>query len=561
MEITIKRICSLIVVALIMGCQDALVKYPLDVPNSSTFYSNRGELEMAVNGIYNRLWWHIDTHHALLSLDNTADVGFLRDGSLQSLADGSVTSLTPAIEAIWSHFYSGIGRANDLLQNLDKARVAVDAETLFRVEAEARFLRAYFYHHLIQLFGDVPLLTQTPLIEEANVARSDKALVVDQIITDLQFAKDHLPLRWQGDDAGRITSGAASLLIARVALYNDRFELAVTACQEVMASGVYSLYPDYKNLFDYQGIRSEEVILDVPYQQGVKTHGYPRRVISRMAGGTSTAVPSQAMVDSYLAIDGLPIDESLLYDRSHPFLNRDPRLAASIIYPQSVFYGFVFETHPDSTMTWEVQNGLPLRRVGNQDVTNAFATFTGYLWRKYNSELDLPERRQASELNFILMRYAEVLLTYAEAKIEMNDIDASVLDAINTIRARAYGVALADTDNYPAVTTTDQTQLRTIIRTERKIELAAEGFRLYDIRRWKIADKLLNGPLIGRPVRGFETITDIPEIDENGNPIYDASSQPYRQVIQRVFRENNWLFPIPQEEINVNNNIVQNDGY
>src|SRR5690606_38631220 len=115
-----------------------------------------------------------------------------------------------------------------------------------------------------------------------------------------------------------------------------------------------------------------------------------------------------------------------------------------------IFYGFVFETHPDSTMTWEVQNGLPFRRVGNQDVTNAFATFTGYLWKKYNSELDLPDRRLASELNFMLMRYGEVLLTFAEAKIEMNDIDGSVLDAINTIRSRAYGVALADTENYPA---------------------------------------------------------------------------------------------------------------
>ena len=102
--------------------------------------------------------------------------------------------------------------------------------------------------------------------------------------------------------------------------------------------------------------------------------------------------------------------------------------------------------------------------------------------------------------------------------------------------------------------------MRTIIRTERKIELAGEGFRLYDIRRWKIADKLLNGPLIGRPIRDFESITAIPEIDENGNPVYDTN-QPYRQVIQRVFRECNWLFPIPQEEINVNDNITQNEGY
>lgn len=560
MKINIKKILSLLFFALIISCENVLEKYPLDVPNNSTFYSNKGEIEMAVNGVYNRLWWHIDGHHVLLSLDHTADIGFLRDGSLRSFADGTVTSLTPAIESMWAHLYSGVGRANDLLQNLDKASATVNKEFLIQSEAEARFLRAYFYHHLIELFGDVPLLTQTPSIEEANIARSNKSTVVDQIFEDLQFAKDNLPLRWQGDNIGRITSGAASLLMARVALYNGRFELAAAASEEIMSSNVYSLYPNYKDLFDYDGIRSEEVILDVPYQQGVRTHGYPRRVVSRMAGGTSTVVPSQAMIDSYLAIDGLPIDESPLYNSIQPFINRDPRMTASIIFPQSVFYGYIFETHPDSTMTWQVQDGQHIRRVGNQDVTNSFATFTGYLWRKYNSELDLPERRQASELNFILMRYAEVLLTYAEAKIEMNDIDQSVLDAINTIRSRAYDVESSETDKFPVVTITDQEKLRTIIRTERKIELAGEGFRLYDIRRWKIADKLLNGPLIGRPIRGFESITTIPEIDENGTPVYDTNL-PYRQVIQRVFRESNWLFPIPQEEINVNDNIEQNEGY
>jgi hypothetical protein len=560
MKINIKKILGLLFFALIIACQNVLEKYPLDVPNNSTFYSNKGEIEMGVNGVYNRLWWHIDTHHALLNLDNTTDIGFLRDGSLRSLADGTVTSLTPAIESMWIHLYTGVGRANDLLHSLDKASGVVNKEFLLQVEAEARFLRAYFYHHLVELFGDVPLLTQTPFMEEANIAKSSKLTIVDQIIEDLQFAKDNLPLSWQGDNIGRITKGAATLLMARVALYNCRFELAATASEEIMSSNIYRLFPSYKNLFDYDGIRCEEVILDVPYQQGVKTHGYPRRVCSRMAGGTSTVVPSQAMIDSYLVIDGLPIDKSPLYNSSSPFINRDPRMAASIIYPQSVFYGYVFETHPDSTKTWQIQEGKLFKRVGNQDVTNSFATFTGYLWRKYNSELDLPARRTASELNFILMRYAEVLLTYAEAKIEMNDIDQSVLDAINTIRARAYGVESSETDKYPTVTTTDQTTLRTIIRTERKIELAGEGFRLYDIRRWKVADKLLNGPLIGRPIRDFESITAIPEIDENGNPVYDTN-QPYRQVIQRVFREYNWLFPIPQEEINVNDNITQNEGY
>ena len=194
---------------------------------------------MGVNGVYNRLWWHIDTHHALLNLDNTTDIGFLRDGSLRSLADGTVTSLTPAIESMWIHLYTGVGRANDLLKSLDKASGVVNKEFLLQVEAEARFLRAYFYHHLVELFGDVPLLTQTPFMEEANIAKSSKLTIVDQIIEDLQFAKDNLPLSWQGDNIGRITKGAATLLMARVALYNCRFELAATASEEIMSSNIY----------------------------------------------------------------------------------------------------------------------------------------------------------------------------------------------------------------------------------------------------------------------------------------------------------------------------------
>ncbi len=561
MNSSIKRIYSLLIVLSVMGCKDALVKYPLDEPSNATFYKNRGEVEMAVAGVYNRLWWHIDTHHALLSLDNTTEIGFLRDGSLQSIADGSVTSMTGAIEAMWIHLYSGVGRANNVLANLETARGNVPDDFLQRVEAEARFLRAYFYHHLVELFGGVPLLTHTPPLADAAVGRSAKSEVVSQIREDLQYAKSHLPPKWQGGDAGRVTSGAASLLLARVALYNEDYALAIAESDAVISSGEYRLHPDYRKLFDYDGIRSSEAILDVPYQQGVMIHGYSRRAGSRMAGCVSTVVPSQAMVDSYPAIDGMPIDKSPLYDPRKPFLNRDPRLAASIIHPQSVFFGYVFETHPDSTSTWRIVGGVPAQRVGNQDVTNAFATYTGYLWRKYNSEADLPDRRQASELSIMLMRYAEALLIYAEAKIERNEIDQSVLDAVNTVRSRAYGVSLADTDRYPVVTTTSQQALRTIIRTERKIELANEGFHLYDIRRWKLADRLLAGPVVGRPLRGYETISSIPQIDEHGNPRYDTNTQPYRQVIQRSFRTSNWLFPIPQAEINVNDKIIQNEDY
>src|SRR5690606_10416105 len=142
-------------------------------------------------------------------------------------------------------------------------------------------------------------------------------------------------------------------------------------------------------------------------------------------------VPSQFLIDSYQCIDGKPIDQSPLYDPRHPFLNRDPRLEASIVRPQSEWGEFIFESHPDSVETWDISGGQA-ERITNWDSPSVFslATFTGYLWRKYADPVDYPNDFQDSELNFILMRYAEVLLTYAEAKIEKNDIDPSVLEAI-----------------------------------------------------------------------------------------------------------------------------------
>lgn len=259
-------------------------------------------------------------------------------------------------------------------------------------------------------------------------------------------------------------------------------------------------------------------------------------------------------MDTYQASDGLPIDQSPLYDPAKPFENRDPRLDATIIRPQSIFKGFIFETHPDSTETWNIETNA---RVTNQEVTNPFATFTGYLWRKYLSEEDFPEKQRDSTINWIYIRYAE-------AKIESGDIDQSVLDAINKIRARAYGVELSEASQYPAISATNQAELRHILRYERKVELANEGFRLFDIRRWDIADQVMNGTLIGRPLDGYETVPSPPNInsDIGYHPDYGEFQHLYRNMEQRSFNTNrDWLWPIPQDEMNVNENMTQNPGY
>jgi len=548
------------------ACQDDLTKTPLDAPANTNFYSNQDELLLGINGAYNEtLWWEITGSPAPEQLDAMTDLGFERsNGDIKAVALGSASSTSGIFESTWNQFYGALSRVNNLLGNMSRAEENVSSEFMERIEAEARFLRAYAYIYLSELYGDVPLLTEAPNIEDAQIARTSKSEVVDQIISDLDFAAQTLPESWSGSDEGRATKGAAFALKARIALYNERWDVAAQTAQEVMDMDVYSLYPDYGAMFQYEGIRNSGVILDMPFQTGVNTHNIPRRHGSRNMGAYSQSVPSQFIVDSYEATDGKPIDESSAYDPAHPFDNRDPRLDASIIRPQAIWGDFIFETHPDSSETWQVDEaGNRISRMTNQDVTNPFASFTGYLWRKYTDPEDYPSRIDESELNFILIRYAEVLLTYAEARIENGNIDQSVLEAINRVRARAYGVNLSDVSQYPAITTTSQSELRRIVRRERKVEFANEGLRLFDIRRWQIAEDVMNGMFMGRPQGAYRNILSAPEINNaTGHPGYGGRQDLFRNVEPRTFNPNrDYLWAIPQAELDVNDEMTQNTGY
>lgn len=549
---------------IVSACEEALDRQPLDAPSDETFFSNQAELTLAINGVYRDLYWRDGGMPFMMALDNATDLGFLRSdfGGMQTFSRGAHTSETGGFADTWEQMYSGINRANNLLVNMERARDVVSTDFYARIQGEARFLRAYFYSWLIELYGDVPYVTEIPAnFEEAKVARTPKAEIFQNIIEDLDYAAQNLPDSWGGAEEGRATKGAALALKSRIALLNGEYDMAAQAANEVINMEVYSLHPDYAELFTYAGERSQEVILDMPFLIGFLDTPIPREQGPRNTSCWSRFVPSQVMIDSYECIDGLPIDESPLYDPATPFENRDPRLDASIIRPQSVFATFVFETHPDSTETWQIVNGES-KRVANQDVLNPFATFTGYLWRKYTSEEDLPINRNNSQLNFILMRYAEVLLNYAEAKIELGQIDNTVLDAINMVRARAYQVDISQTDAYPAIATTDQAQLRMIVRRERKVELADEGLRLLDIRRWGIADEVMPGTLFGRPRGAYSELDFVPQIDENGHPDYSTAADLYRSVDQRIFEASkDYLWPIPQKDMDVNNQLEQNPGY
>lgn len=539
------------------SCNDYLERYPLDQPSDVTFWSTESELKMAINAVYRSLYF---TDRNVIHMpfqflfDFSTDISWDRNLNVwQLLGQGQVTAVEGTlIFGAWNNAYANIGHCNRLLAYMDRAQATTDPEVYANIEAEARFFRAYWYQWLISLYGDVPFVTEPINPQEAALPRTNKNEIYQFILSELDAAAQVLPVTYPAAERGRITKGAALALKARAALYENDWETAAAASKAVIDLNTYSLYPDYEELFTYEGENSAEEIFTIRFSRtNQMTHETPIHTRGRMAGGYVTKIPTQQLVDAYECIDGLRIDQSPLYDPTKPFENRDPRLAATIVYPGSVFLGYQFETHPDSLNIWDY-NQTPARRVSNQEVTNPYATFSGYMYKKYVGS-DTREFRQQSELNIMLIRYAEILLSYAEAHIELGQIDNTVYDAINQVRTRA---------GMPEITTGKSAdELRKIVRHERKIEFVFEGQRFFDIRRWKIAEHIMPGPLYGRPIREYKA-HHVPVFDEYGTPRYDAYANELRMFDTRYFNPaKDYLLPIPQRERDINPNLTQNPLY
>jgi hypothetical protein len=551
-------ILTVLALTALFSCKkDFLDKLPLDAPSDATFFSNKEELDLAVNGAYTNLWWIGSNTPYQLFLDATTDIAWSRGdySSVQTVQSGNFTPDFALFGNTWAFMYQGISKCNNILVNMHRAQDAVPADYYSQVKGQALFLRSYSYFYLVELFGDVPWVTTMLNLDSAALPQTPRAEVVTHLYADLDSAAALLPTSWSGSDAGKATKGAALALKARLALDEGDYQTAATAAKAVMDLKLYSIYPNYQDLFHYEGAGAQEIILNLPYLTGVKTNSIPQMEGPRSAPGYSILVPTQNLVDLYECTDGKPIDESPNYDPAHPFANRDPRLDQSIIRPGMWFNNYLFETHPDSTTTLQAQ-GTDTVRVGNLEVTNAYATFTGYLWLKYLDASDLPQNVTSSEQNVILIRYAEVLLTYAEAKIELNQIDGSVIDAINQVRGRpSVHMPLVDIGM-------SQSQLRDVVRYERTVELADEGFRLFDIRRWKYAEHVMPGKVYGRRTKAhwYDQVT--PTIDQYQHVTYPNADALFKVISTNTFdASKNYLWPIPQKDLDVNHNLKQNPNY
>lgn len=505
------------------------------------------------------------------------------DDAVSSSPGGQVTILAtagysaidlPANENVWSsqnqyntaNYWNGIRSATEFMNGIGVVPVkdyigangkinSIGVSTRYIWRNEARLLRAYFYFELVKRFGGVPLLGDKVYNVNDNIAipRSSFADCISYIVSECDKAKDSLitvPLDFPAQDNYRVTKGAALALKAKALLYaaspafNDpsgansnpltgypsysasRWQLAATAASDVMALKAYSLDPNFKNIFLTQN-DPEVIMLRTANSTGptnnVESNNGPVGFASAVAQGRTS--PTQELVDSYPMSNGLPItDPASTYDLNNPYNNRDPRFYATILYNGAPWLGTTLQTY---------EGGVSKPNNGQTE------TLTSYYMCKFMGP-QTGSNFQGHDEDWVIFRYAEIKLDFAEARNETDGPVDSVYQQLRDLRNRA-GIAIGD-GNYglPAGMTKDQ--MRAAIQNERRIEMAFEEQRYFDIRRWGIAKTVMNQPLMGLSIT-----------NSNGNLTYN----PIRVLVPKFIAPKMNVYPIPYDEVLKNPAIGQ----
>jgi hypothetical protein len=384
-----------------------------------------------------------------------------------------------SVPFVYNDVYGYIRKCNLFIENVEKNPSHFSEEWKTRRIAEARYIRAYHYHEAWMAYGGLPLIIKTLDRYEQGDAifypRSTKEETYNFIIKELNAIVGDLP---NEIGTGRVTQGAVLALEAWCHLFYGKYAEAASAARKIMDSGIYGLFPDYNEQFMGENNNNKESVF--AFQQIASTFRSSRSQFFgpiEYYGAYGTMQPTQSLVDDYRMSNGLPIDhENSGYDPLNPYENREKRFYQSIIYDGAEFAGKIFET-------------FDLYRA------NDARHHSGYARRK-GIDPALRGNFQAENSNYPFFRYAEILLIYAEAKIELNQIDQSTVDAIDLVRTRGEIPSLTETYGL-AGTSLSQSQLRDIVRTERRIELAMECKRYWDLIRWRTAEDVLNKPKYG----------------------------------------------------------------
>lgn len=541
----------LLVTAFMLGGCQKIDRFPETEFSDADFWNTEADLQNAANRLYQQLGagW----------IDNRADDNVNTSGPNQ-ISNGNRS--IPNTSGDWSDPYAMIFTANNILEKGVKAKVTDVIRN--RYFAEARFFRAYAYASLVQKYGDVPLLQKTLTVSspELYMPRTPRNEVVQAIYDDLDFAAQWLPKRTDlpATQYGRITRSTAWAMKSRVALYagtyskfrgetdwQQHLNTCLAACQSVMAEG-HTLFANYGNLFQYagEGVTNTENLLvkvfGVNNTQVILGHNNSRDLENgRLA-------PTRNLLRFYLYSDGLPawnMDGTPSATRSTFFVseasepsyntvldNRDPRV------------GFTFFRSGEEAYQgpWIPKTSLGAR--------TAFAPKKGF--SKADQQIN-----GAATVDRILLRYAEVLLNYAEAKFELNGSisDADLNLSVNALRTRA-GMTVKLTN---AFATANNLDMRDEIRRERTVELALEGFRYDDLIRWKTAEVMLPKELLGAKFIAAEWVgTSQSGLNLNADQVLitePASTRKFRA-------DRDYLYPVPFNEINLSGgNVTQNPNW
>ncbi|MBL7813386.1 MAG: RagB/SusD family nutrient uptake outer membrane protein [Saprospiraceae bacterium] len=481
---------------------------------SDNFWKTSGDVDKALAGVFSQLQSNdfyngnsSGQNAGVYRLDFISDNGYCNYDFINgaAVARGDYSPTDGLINSFWTACYKMIQRSNDFLANVDRVKEVTEANRN-TMKAEVRFLRALAYHHLAMCYRDAPLITSPQTLQEAKVPKNTYKELSDFVIKELNeiTTGTTLPVTVT---KGRVSRGAALALLARFYLYNKNYTEAAATAQKVIDLNVYNLNTTYNTLFTIAGETSRDIIFAVQYAGpglaagvGASFNGY----FPAAPQVHTVALPNLA--NAYYCTDGLPITRSPLYNASNPTLNRDPRFNATVVTTNSLFRGAaILATNLAPTK-------IRLRKWADESAANSTNAFD-------NGQ------------DFYVLRYAEVLLTRAEALLESGSYtEQQVRDLVNQVRTRA---TMPKVEVVEGTGLTKQ-QLIDIVRQERRVETAFEGLRYYDLKRW--------GILKERAVDVFNSIDKAA-----------ATSIQTRNFVP----SRHYVWPIPQREIDANSALVQ----
>jgi len=490
----------------------------------------------------------------------------LTENDVYKLATGQYTAASQiGSDMRWNQYYAGIRTATTFITNIDRVPLMDtfnDGQPLNRAwKSEARFIRALHYFNLLKRYGGVPLLGDHvyQLGEDMELPRNTFEECVDYIVSELDAIRDSLrtaPITDLSTKGHAVTREAAMALKARVLLYAasplfngqnidpsneltgytdysaERWKQAADAAKYFIDNYTFfELAPDFQNVFTVDA--NPEIIF---FRQGgnnrsIETTNGPVGFSSQNLGNGRTS-PSQNLVDAFPMLDGKSISDSssvYRYSVSSMYQNRDPRLKKTVLYNGATWLNTSLETY---------QGGK------NNPAGATQKTKTSYYLRKFMGAFENEANYYDVRHNWISFRYAEVLLNFAEAQNEYAGPGEDVYQVIKDLRARA-GIEPGNDGMYGLNSGMDKEEMRTIIQNERRIELAFEEHRYWDIRRWKIAEDVFN-----QPVKGLVIINSAGVMIPN-----------FVDVLSASFEKRQYLYPIPYSEVIKNQNMVQNPGW